>query len=249
MNTSTREILESLASGSLSVDEALLKLKTEPFDDLGYAKVDLHRKIRQGVPEVIYGAGKTPEQIIGIMKSMIAHGQDEILITRLSKEAAKLVGEVWPIQYHELARVGIYGAMPEAYGNGKIVVATGGTSDLPVAEEAALTAEALSNAVVRLYDVGVAGLHRLLSHKDDIMQATVIVAVAGMEGALASVIGGLADCPVIAVPTSVGYGANFHGLSALLSMLNSCASGLSVVNIDNGFGAGYLASMINHIQK
>ena len=239
MNTSTREILESLASGSLSVDEALLKLKTEPFDDLGYAKVDLHRKIRQGVPEVIYGAGKTPEQIIGIMKSMIAHGQDEILITRLSKEAAKLVGEVWPI----------HGAMPEANGIGKIVVATGGTSDLPVAEEAALTAEALSNAVVRLYDVGVAGLHRLLPHKDDIMQATVIVAVAGMEGALASVIGGLADCPVIAVPTSVGYGANFQGLSALLSMLNFCASGLSVVNIDNGFGAGYLASMINHIQK
>ena len=165
----------------------------------------------------------------------------------MGAEAARAVALSVPLAYHEIGRVGIAGEMPEPDGRGTIVVATGGTSDMPVAEEAALTAEALGNRVTRLYDVGVAGLHRLLAHTDDIMGASAIVAIAGMEGALASVIGGLADCPVIAVPTSVGYGASFGGLSALLSMLNSCASGVSVVNIDNGFGAGYLASMINHI--
>ena len=164
----------------------------------------------------------------------------------MRKEAAALLSQTLPLRYDELSRVGIVGKMPAPAG-GMIVVASGGTSDMPVSEEAALTAEALGNRVVRLYDVGVSGLHRLLSHMEEIMSANVIVAVAGMEGALASVIGGLADCPVIAVPTSVGYGANFSGLSALLSMLNSCASGVSVVNIDNGFGAGYLASMINHM--
>ena len=255
-----------------SVDEALLQLKLSPFEDIGYAKVDLHRKVRQGAAEVIYGAGKTAEQIAGIVEAMKKRGQQVILITRLDKEKAErtasLLGtplsatppngaplsktllhgpqnEVF--RYFSDAQIGLCGEFPKKDGVGTIVVATGGTSDIPVAEEAALTAEALGNQVERLYDVGVAGLHRLMAHMDSIMSARVIIAIAGMEGALASVIGGLADCPVIAVPTSIGYGASFHGVSALLSMLNSCASGVSVVNIDNGFGAGYLASMINHL--
>lgn len=244
-----RNILEGVSDGTVSIDEALLKLKMKPFEDIGYAKVDMHRKLRQGAAEVIYGAGKTPEQIIGIADAMLKNGQKTILITRLSAEAAEIVSAAHPLQYHQDARCGVIGEVPAPNGIGKIVVATGGTSDIPVAEEAVLTAEVHGNEVVRLYDVGVAGLHRTLAHLDEIMSASVIVAIAGMEGALASVIGGLADCPVIAVPTSVGYGASFNGLSALLSMLNSCASGVSVVNIDNGFGAGYLASMINHISK
>ena len=242
-----RALLQAVSSGECSVDDALLHLKEAPFEDLGFAKLDHHRALRQGAAEVIYGAGKTPEQILKITQAMLAHGQKTVLITRLSKEAAEFLTPQLPLVYHKLGRVGIAGAMPEPTGRGTIVIATGGTSDQPVAEEAALTAEALGNRVVRLYDVGVAGLHRLLSHTDDVMRAQAIVAIAGMEGALASVIGGLADCPVIAVPTSVGYGASFGGVAALLAMLNSCASGVSVVNIDNGFGAGYLASMINHI--
>ncbi len=232
----------------MSVDEALLKLKAAPYEDIGYAKVDLHRKVRQGVAEVIYGAGKTAAQIEGIAGVMRNNGQDRILITRLSKEKADELAAHYSLKYFADAGIGIIGEMPEPDGIGRIVVATGGTSDIPVAEEAALTAEIFGNEVVRLYDVGVAGLHRLLSHNEEIMSASVIIAIAGMEGALASVVGGLADCPVIAVPTSVGYGASFKGLSALLSMLNSCASGVSVVNIDNGYGAGYLASMINHME-
>lgn len=247
MESDVKKILDRVREGTLSVDEALLQLKMKPFEDIGYAKVDLHRKIRQGQSEVIYGAGKTPEQIVGILDTMLRSGQDTVLITRLSPEAAKLISKKIEIEYHEDARCGIVGQRPEPDGIGRIVVATGGTSDIPVAEEAALTAEVMGNEVIRLYDVGVAGLHRTLAHLDDIMGASVIVAIAGMEGALASVLGGLADCPVIAVPTSVGYGASFGGLSALLSMLNSCASGVSVVNIDNGFGAGYLAGMINHM--
>lgn len=247
MNNDIRRLLEDVSNGSVSVDDALLKLKTKPFEDIGYAKVDMHRKLRQGTAEVIYGAGKTPEQIIGIVETMVKNGQNTILITRLSEEAAALVGETHSMNYYKDARCGVIGQIPAPDGMGKIVVATGGTSDIPVAEEAALTATVLGNEVVRLYDVGVAGLHRTLAHLEDIMSASVIIAIAGMEGALASVIGGLADCPVIAVPTSVGYGASFNGLSALLSMLNSCASGVSVVNIDNGFGAGYLANMINHM--
>lgn len=242
-----RQLLQAVAAGERSVEDALLQLKEAPFEDLGFAKLDHHRALRQGAAEVIYGAGKTPEQILKITQAMLHHGQKTVLITRLSKEVADFLTPQLPLTYYELGRVGIAGTMPEPTGRGKIVVATGGTSDQPVAEEAALTAEALGNEVVRLYDVGVAGLHRLLSHTDDVMQAQAIVAIAGMEGALASVIGGLADCPVIAVPTSVGYGASFGGVAALLAMLNSCASGVSVVNIDNGFGAGYLASMINHI--
>ena len=249
MMSDIRNILEGVSDGTVSIDEALLKLKMKPFEDIGYAKVDMHRKLRQGAAEVIYGAGKTPEQIIGIADAMLKNGQKTILITRLSAESAGIVSAAHPLQYHQDARCGVIGEIPAPSGIGKIVVATGGTSDIPVAEEAALTAEVHGNEVVRLYDVGVAGLHRTLAHLDEIMSASVIVAIAGMEGALASVIGGLADCPVIAVPTSVGYGASFNGLSALLSMLNSCASGVSVVNIDNGFGAGYLASMINHISK
>ena len=249
MNNEIKQLLENVRDGKTSVDDALLSIKKQPFEDIGYAKVDLHRKVRQGAAEVIYGKGKTAEQIIGIVQTMQKAGQKTILITRLDEDKAELVQKSVEFDYRKDAAIGIVGKLPEPDGIGKIVVATGGTSDIPVAEEAALTAEVLGNQVVRLYDVGVAGLHRTLSHMDDIMSATVIIAIAGMEGALASVIGGLADCPVIAVPTSVGYGASFNGLSALLSMLNSCASGVSVVNIDNGFGAGYQASMINHIRK
>ena len=249
MTDDIRKILENVQNGSLSVDDALLSLKKEPFEDIGYAKVDMHRKIRQGAAEVIYGAGKTPEQIIGIVKTMQAAGQETILITRMSEEAAAIVGSEIELDYRKMARCGVVGPIPEPDGIGRIVIATGGTSDIPVAEEAAVTAEVLGNEVLRLYDVGVAGLHRTLAHLDDIMSASVLIAIAGMEGALASVLGGLADCPVIAVPTSVGYGASFGGISALLSMLNSCASGVSVVNIDNGFGAGFLASRINHPKK
>lgn len=241
-----KHILEAVRDGRMSVDEALLALKKAPFEDLGYAKVDLHRNVRQGAPEVIYGAGKTPAQIIGILETMKKNGQKTALITRLSAEAAAEIDAVCPLDYRAEARIGIVGEIPEPDGIGTVVVATGGTSDIPVAEEAAVTAEVHGSKVIRLYDVGVAGLHRLLAHMDTLMCASAIVAVAGMEGALASVIGGLADCPVIAVPTSVGYGASFGGISALLSMLNSCASGVSVVNIDNGFGAGYLAAMIAH---
>lgn len=248
MNNMVRQLLEGVHSGTISVDDALLKLKTKPFEDIGYAKVDIHRNIRQGTAEVIYGAGKAPNQIIGIVNAMKKNGQNNILITRLDESPATVVNTAHPLDYYKDAKIGIIGEMPIPDGIGKIVVATGGTSDIPVAEEAALTASILGNEVIRLYDVGVAGLHRTLAHLDDIMCASVIIAVAGMEGALASLIGGLADCPVIAVPTSVGYGASFNGLAALLSMLNSCASGVSVVNIDNGFGAGYLANMINHME-
>ncbi len=244
-----KELLQNVADGKVMVDDALLKLKEEPFEDLGFAKPDFHRGLRQGAAEVIYGAGKTPEQILKITNSLREHGQKTVLITRMKNEAAELLkGEIVDFSYDELSHVGIAGELPAKDGKGKIVVATGGTSDIPVAEEAAKTAEVYGNDVVRLYDVGVAGLHRLLKYSDEIMSARVIIAIAGMEGALASVVGGLADCPVIAVPTSVGYGASFGGISALLSMLNSCASGVSVVNIDNGFGAGYLASMINHLE-
>lgn len=248
MKTEVKQILQQVQRGELSVDEALLSLKAAPYEDIGFAKVDLHRRLRQGAAEVIYGAGKTPAQIAGILDVMIQNGQTRILITRLSPQSAEELRQRYPLRYDETAKFAFYGDMPAPDGIGTVVVATGGTSDIPVAEEAALTAECLGNRVERLYDVGVAGLHRLLDHRNTIMDASVIIAIAGMEGALASVIGGLADCPVIAVPTSVGYGAAFEGLTALLSMLNSCASGVSVVNIDNGFGAGYLAGMINHME-
>lgn len=243
----TKALLEDVKNGKISVDDALLKIKLSPFEDIGFAKVDLHRKVRQGVPEVIYGAGKTAEQIIKIIDVMIKNEQKSIIITRIDKQTADIISKKHNITYYSDTKLALLGDFAKADGIGKIIVATGGTSDIPVAEEAALTAEFLGNEVTRLYDMGVAGIHRTLSHIEDIMNASVIIAIAGMEGALASVIGGLADCPVIAVPTSVGYGAAFNGLTALLSMLNSCASGVSVVNIDNGFGAGYLAHMINHM--
>lgn len=243
-----QQLLEQVAQGRIKPEEALLQIKIEPYKDLGFAKVDTHRGIRQGMAEVIYGAGKTKEQILKIAQTMVLDHEKTVLITRMSQEAADYVGKEMDLHYDSHSRTGVIGEMPTPDGVGRIVVATGGTSDIPVAEEAALTAEIYGNEVLRLYDVGVAGMHRLMDHVEDIMSARVIIAIAGMEGALASVIGGMADCPVIAVPTSVGYGANFGGLSALLSMLNSCASGISVVNIDNGFGAGYLASMINHLE-
>ena len=246
----TRELLERVQSGAVSVDEALLALKTAPVADLGYARVDLQRRLRQGAAEVIYGAGKTAEQIAGVARALRDGGEGCVLITRLDADKAAEVAAMLdgaPFDYRPEARIGIVGAVPDPDGRGCVVIATGGTSDIPVAEEAAVTAEALGNRVLRLYDVGVAGLHRLLAHADELAKASVVVAIAGMEGALASVIGGLVDCPVVAVPTSVGYGTAFGGITALLSMLNSCAAGVSVVNIDNGFGAGFLASRINHI--
>lgn len=225
----------------------MLRLKLAPFEDLGYAKVDYHRAIRQGVPEVIYGQSKTTEQILGILSSMQRQGCSNILVTRISQEVADTLEGAFPLRYDSLARLAV--VLPiETPGRGSVVVATGGTSDMDVAEEAAITAEALGSRVTRLYDVGVAGLHRLLSNLEPLMTARVVVVAAGMEGALASVIGGLVDCTVIAVPTSVGYGASFSGVSALLSMLNSCSSGVSVVNIDNGFGAGFLANRINQME-
>ena len=236
-NDHIRTILNNIENGTLTASEAYAQLKLAPFEDLGYAKVDHHREVRQGAPEVIYGASKTKEQIEGITNSLLAHCPENILITRLSPESAAYLSERFTLFYDEASRIGIVNRTPHITAEGTI----------PVAEEAALTAEVLGNKVVRVYDVGVAGLHRLLSNMELLSSANAIIAVAGMEGALASVIGGLVDCPVIGVPTSVGYGASFHGISALLSMLNSCASGVSVVNIDNGFGAGYLASMINHI--
>lgn len=257
-----RKLMEDVREGRIASDVAAAQvereLRQQPFEDIDFAKVDLHRKARQGASEVIFGEGKTAQQIIGIVRAMCDAGQSDILITRLSSEKAQLVGDQLvgdsrelvggscKFAYNEIARVGIVGAPPAPNGNGRILVATGGTSDIPVAEEAVLTAEMMGNEVVRAYDIGVAGLHRTLAHMDDIMDASVIIAVAGMEGALPSLIGGLASCPVIAVPTSVGYGSSFGGLSALLGMLNSCASGVAVVNIDNGFGAAVHASRINH---
>ena len=239
------ELLNGVKDGKMTPEEALLKLKTQPFEDVGFAKIDHHRGLRHGINEVIYGEGKTVEQIAGIVSIMAGNGQKNIMITRLSPEKAVELEKQHAIDYDPQSRIGIVMRQLVTEPCGFIVVAAAGTSDICVAEEAAVTAETLGNKVERMYDVGVAGLHRLLSHLDTIMSARVAVAVAGMEGALASVIGGLVACPVIAVPTSVGYGANFAGLSALLAMLNSCSGNVSVVNIDNGFGAGYIASLIN----
>jgi len=240
-------LLNSVKDGETSPEDALLRLKTQPFEDVGYAKIDYHRGLRHGINEVIYGEGKTTEQISGIVTAMVAHGQKNIMITRLSKEKADDLMRQHDLDYNAVSRIGIVMHEPSQSPCGLIAIAAAGTSDIAVAEEAAITAETLGNKVERLYDVGVAGLHRLLGQLDIIMNAHVAVAVAGMEGALASVVGGLVACPVIAVPTSVGYGANFAGLSALLAMLNSCSGNVSVVNIDNGFGAGYIASLINHL--
>lgn len=244
------ELLKNIKNGSIEPEEALLKLKTSPFDDLGYAKVDLHRGLRQGACEVIYGQNKSREHILGIAGSLHENGAKNILITRVSKDCADfLCANGIEAVYHSYARICVAYPAEHTSPLGSIVIASGGTSDMAVCEEAAVTAETMGNKVHRLYDVGVAGLHRLLAKRDILMSARVVIAVAGMEGALASVVGGLVDCPVVAVPTSVGYGANFGGLSALLSMLNSCASGVSVVNIDNGFGAGFIADRINKMES
>ena len=243
-----KEMLEKVADGRITVDDAVNRIKLEPFEDLDFAKIDTHRGVRQGENEVVYGEGKTVEQIKTIVSHILSSGTESVLITRLTEDKAEMLGKGISLSYDKTSKIAVAGKMPENKGLGNIVIATGGTSDIPVAEEAAKTAEYYGNKVTRLYDVGVSGIHRLIDNADILMNANVVIAVAGMEGALASVVGGMVDCPVIAVPTSVGYGANYKGLSALLSMLNSCASGVSVVNIDNGFGAGYLASMINKMQ-
>lgn len=240
-----RTLLEKVESGQQTAADALSDISLQPDMLVGnYADIDLHRHMRQGMPEVIYGAGKTAEQIVGIASAMKQKGLKNILITRLSEEKADEIAKALEFSYYSTPQIGIVNE-EETEKRGKIVVVAAGTSDLPVAEEAAMTAELYGNQVERVYDVGVAGIHRLLHRLPVMEDANAIIAVAGMEGALVSVVGGLVACPVIGVPTSVGYGANFGGLAALLSMLNSCASGVSVVNIDNGFGAGVLASKIN----
>jgi len=239
-----RTLLENVRAGSVSPEDAARRLATLPYEDLGFAKVDHHRALRQGFPEAIFGAGKTPEQIVAIVERISAHGQ-RVLVTRTDEAVHRLVVESQPDAcYLEAARCITVEARPPAPLPGRIAIAAAGTSDLPVAEEAAVTATFYGAEVDRVYDVGVAGLHRLLDRAGTIREADVVIVVAGMEGALPSVVAGLVDTPVIAVPTSVGYGASFHGLAALLAMLNSCASGVGVVNIDNGFGAGYLGCLI-----
>ncbi|MBI4636556.1 MAG: nickel pincer cofactor biosynthesis protein LarB [Candidatus Rokubacteria bacterium] len=241
-----RRLLEDVSAGRLSVEAAVSRLRGLPYDDLRFAKVDLHRALRAGVPEAVYCPGKTPEQVVAILGRLAAE-HPNVLATRAdARIAAAVAAAGLSHRYHPEARLLV--ARPEAVeAVGLIVVAAAGTADLPVAEEAALVAEALGNRVERLHDCGVAGLHRLLDHYDRLAESNVVIAVAGMEGALPSVIGGLLDRPVIAVPTSVGYGASFGGVAALLAMLNSCAPGVSVVNIDNGYGAGHQASLINHL--
>lgn len=244
---SLRALLENVKNGQVDIDKALNELKKLPFEDLGFAKVDHHRNLRNGYPEVIYSQGKTVEQIKGIVNRLMDRNNN-IMATRASQEVYEGIREITEdAVYYDMARIVVVKRREVMRSEKKIAVVTAGTSDIPVAEEAAVTAETMGNTVERIYDVGVAGIHRLLAKAEALMEANVLVVVAGMEGALASVVGGMVDKPVIAVPTSVGYGANFGGLSALLTMLNSCASGVGVVNIDNGFGAGYLASMINKL--
>jgi pyridinium-3,5-biscarboxylic acid mononucleotide synthase len=243
-----RDLLTRVADGSVSADNALDDLAKEPFETLDFATIDHHRALRQGFPEVIYGGGKTPDQIVAIAER-IAERHGGFLATRLTEEAsAALAQRFHKIELNTLGRTAhLAGETPPAAGKGTVLIVTAGTSDLPVAEEAAVTSCALGNRTARLTDVGVAGIHRVLAKKDELFEAHVIVVIAGMDGALASVIGGLVRVPVIAVPTSVGYGAAFGGLAPLLAMLNSCAAGITVVNIDNGFGAAMAASRINHL--
>lgn len=246
MEEKLRELLIRFREGEVTLEEVIERLKVLPFEDLGEVCIDHHRSLRKGFPEVIFGQGKTAEQVIAIMERMVEVGEN-VLVTRLSPAKARRILERFPeAQYHLVPKVLTLKVhqVPQA-GKGEILVVSAGTSDLPVAEEAAITAEMMGNRVGRIYDVGVAGVHRLLGHLDRLREANVLIVVAGMEGALPSVVGGLVSRPVIAVPTSVGYGASFRGLSALLGMLNSCASNVAVVNIDNGFGAGYIASLIN----
>jgi NCAIR mutase (PurE)-related protein len=243
-----KQLLDSVHSSQVSVDEALAQLKDLPYQDISYARVDHHRSLRNGFPEVIFGQGKSTEQIIGIMEAMVSKN-DTVMVTRLKKEKADVITKRFIDSiYHTDAKVLVYSSKPiEITGKGTIVVVTAGTSDISVAEEAAITAQTMGNHVDTLYDVGVAGIHRLIDHKESLEKASVLIVVAGMEGALPSVVGGLVDKPIIAVPTSTGYGTSFGGLTALFAMLNSCSSGIAVVNIDNGFGAGYVASLINRV--
>ena len=244
-----RQLLEAVKKDEIDIDTAVNKLKDLPYEDLGYANIDHHRELRNGFPEVIYCEGKTDEHIIGIVDVLLKK-QSNVLGTRCIKETAEKLKEIYDnVEYDELSRVlMIKNHEIKNRGKGTIAILAAGTSDISVADEAYYTAKFLGNNVERIYDVGVAGIHRLLNKRHLIEQARVVVAVAGMEGALPSVVGGMVDVPVIAVPTSVGYGASFNGLTALLAMLNSCASGISVVNIDNGFGAGYLAATINKLK-
>ncbi len=254
-----RDILDRVKAGSLSPDDAYAFIRHDAILDLGYAQLDMKRGLRQGISEVIYGQGKSAEQIAHIIEAMVKNGQRRIVATRVDagkyqhiisilNHDCDTMPPLLQVAYNSDARIMLVGPKPDPDGLGTIVVVCAGTSDLPIAEEAALCAEMFGNKVCRIYDVGVAGLHRLFAHHEELMRASVVIAFAGMEGALPSVIGGLVAAPVIAVPTSVGYGASLKGIAALLSMLNSCASGVSVVNIDNGFGAAYQASLINHIQ-
>jgi hypothetical protein len=241
-----KKLLHQVKDNRLTVEEALVRLKHLPFENLDFARIDHHRSLRKGFPEVIFGEGKTSPQIIEIMKKMQGKG-DNILVTRLDSKKANIIKKRMPkAAYYPLSRVLTLTATPIVpKGRGTVLIISAGTSDIPIAEEALLTAQIMGNSVAYLYDVGVSGLHRLMSNQEEIFSASVLIVVAGMEGALPSVVGGLVDRPVIAVPTSIGYGASFNGLAALLAMLNSCASGVAVVNIDNGFGAGYLATLIN----
>lgn len=242
----TLALLQMVKEGKVSPEDALVQLKAAPFVDLGYAKADTHRAIRQGATEVVYGEGKTPEQSLGIVRALRDAGAGCVLVTRCPKATAELLGKsTEDVVFDPTSRICTAGKPPEPSPNSLVCVVTAGTSDIPVGEEAARTAEALGSRVERVYDAGVSGLQRILSETDVLMRARAVVTVAGMEGALPSVVGGLVDVPVIAVPTSVGYGASFGGVTALLSMMNSCSSDVSVVNIDNGFGAGYIASMID----
>ncbi|HXF27230.1 MAG TPA: nickel pincer cofactor biosynthesis protein LarB [Bryobacteraceae bacterium] len=242
-----RSVLEGVREGTLSIDAAAERMRHLPFEDLGYAKLDHHRALRHGLTEVIFGKGKTLEQVAGIAARLLEESKN-LLITRANEEMAERVKTVCAeAEYFPLSGIIRVWRDRARHGNGVIEVVCAGTSDIPVAEEAHLTAEIMGNEVDVIYDVGVAGIHRLISHSERLMRARVVVVCAGMEGALPSAVGGLVSCPVIAVPTSVGYGASFHGLAALLGMLNSCASNVTVVNIDNGFGAGYVASLINRL--
>jgi NCAIR mutase (PurE)-related protein len=244
---SIRKLFEQVRAGKISPDEAVQRLRHLPFEDLGFAKVDHHRALRVGTPEVIFGQGKTPTQLAQIFSRLAKH-DGNLLATRASKEQfAAVKKKVRGAKYHELARALVLQRDKKKYGKGIIAVVSAGTSDIPVAEEAVVTAEIMGNEVEHLYDVGVAGIHRLLANRGTLTRARVVIVCAGMEGALPSVVGGLVGVPVIAVPTSVGYGASFKGVAALLGMMNSCASNVSVVNIDNGFGAGYVAALINRL--
>jgi pyridinium-3,5-biscarboxylic acid mononucleotide synthase len=244
---SIRQLFQDVRKGKITPDEAVNRLRHMPFEDLGYAKVDHHRALRAGMPEVILGEGKTPAQVAGIYARLARHGGN-VLTTRASeKQFAAVKKKVRGVEYRELARAIILHKDSTQYGKGMVAVVSAGTSDIPVAEEAVVTAEMMGNEVHHFYDVGVAGIHRLLANREALTKARVVIVCAGMEGALPSVVGGLVGVPVIAVPTSVGYGASFKGMAALLGMLNSCASNVSVVNIDNGFGAGYVASLINRL--